>query len=179
MWEKIKGVNKWFVLCFLLAAGSLTFSLGGCGNTDYQEFADDQVAELVDEVDEKVDAIPFFEKKGKFYDEDASTTVDRDIVLPLLKVLKEIAPTQQWVIPMPEDPKTAFAVYVKLPSDLKVASRMADAVEFADEQFDGLILQQWGHEWLSIMLISKETYEFHKQSRPDIDKQRPDSLRAS
>jgi hypothetical protein len=50
---------------------------------------------------------------------------------------------------------------------------MAKVVEEADDRFPGLILQQWGHEWLAINLIDQETYEFLKQSDPEIDKQRP------
>jgi hypothetical protein len=150
----------------------------GC-STDYQQIGDAQVESVMSGFDGKLEAIPFFEGKGRYFDSDSSTTVDKDVVLPLLKVLKEIAPTEQWVIPQEEDPKTAFAVFVKLPGDVKVASRMADAVEAADDKFPGLILQQWGHEWLSFDLMPEETYKILKAKDPEIDQQRPDSLRAS
>ena len=159
-------------------AGLIALACCGCG-TDYQEFADDQVDSILKDAETKVEAIPFFEQKGRYFDADGTTTVDRDVVLPMLKVLKEIAPTEQWVIPDNDDPKTAFAVYVKMPSDLKIGSRMVDAVEYADDQFSGFILQQWGHDWFYFQLIDKETYEFHKANRPNMDQQRPDSLRAS
>jgi hypothetical protein len=42
----------------------------------------------------------------------------------------------------------------------------------ADDKFPGLILQQWGKEWLSMDLVDEETYKFLKKARPDIDKQR-------
>ena len=49
---------------------------------------------------------------------------------------------------------------------------MADAVQEADDKFSGLILQQWGHQWLVIDLIDQQTYETMKKSNPDIDNQR-------
>jgi hypothetical protein len=49
---------------------------------------------------------------------------------------------------------------------------MADAVPEADDKFSGLILQQWGHEWLMIDLIDQESYEILKKSNPDIDNPR-------
>ena len=49
---------------------------------------------------------------------------------------------------------------------------MSKAVEEADAQFDGMIMQQWGHRWLSIDLIDKESADFFKKANPDFDKQR-------
>jgi len=49
---------------------------------------------------------------------------------------------------------------------------MADSVQEADDKFSGLILQQWGHEFLMIDLIDQESYDILKKSNPDIDNQR-------
>lgn len=145
----------------------------GCGK-DYKQIADADVqTRLLDQL-EKKEAIPFFEQKGIYYDDDENnkTTVDRDIVLPLLRRLKEIADTKQWVILRDDDKNWAHALLIGLPRDAKTVDRMADAVQEADDKFSGFILQQWGHEWLSIILIDKESYEFLKKDDPDIDKQR-------
>lgn len=157
---------------FTVVAFSLVLSAGGCGSRDFQEVADQHVRKDLLGKREKCEAIEFFEKKGHFYDVGTSTTADKDVVLPLLKELKEVAPTDQWVLLKPESTNEALAVLIALPADIKVVDRMAEVVQKADDRFSGFILQQWGHEWLSIDLINKETYEFLKKSNPDIDTQR-------
>jgi len=72
----------------------------------------------------------------------------------------------------PEKRDSAFAVLIELPKDKKLVDRMADAVQEADDKFSGLILQQWGHEFLMIDLIDQQSYEILKKSNPDIDNQR-------
>ena len=92
--------------------------------------------------------------------------------MPLLKRLKELAATEQWVMLRPEKKNSAYAVVIKLPPDPALVDRMADAVQEADDKFSGFILQQWGREWLLIDLIDQQSYEFLKKTNPDIDKRR-------
>lgn len=121
---------------------------------------------------EKREAIPFFEKQGRFFDIDDTTHVDHEVVVPLLKRLNAIAATEQWVILRPERKNSAYAVLIGLPGDPHVVDQMAEAVQQADDNFSGFILQQWGHEWLLIDLIDQKAYEYLKKVRPNIDKQR-------
>ncbi len=144
---------------------------GGCGG-DIKNFADQHVQNDMLARHKKTEAIPFLESKGTFYDQDGTTHVDREIVLPLLRRLKELAPTEQWAMLRPEKADSAYGMLIELPGDAQLVDRMAEAVQEADDQFSGLILQQWGHKWLLIDLIDKESYEFLKQSDPNIDKQR-------
>ena len=150
-------------------------SLPGCGR-DYKEEADQSVVEDLLGRGQKFEAIAFFEQGGTFYDmEDdpqENAKVDQEILLPMLKSLHSAYPTQQWVVPEEGQPKVGFALLIELPSDNQQVDAMARIVEAADAKFDGLILQQWGHRWLSIDLLDKETYEFHKKSDPEIDIQR-------
>ncbi|HEY3964077.1 MAG TPA: hypothetical protein VGM05_05935 [Planctomycetaceae bacterium] len=157
--------------CFIMLWPALAVFGAGCGS-DIKEIADQQVARNLLASHERREAIPFFENRGRFFDTDESTTVDHDVVLPLLKTLAEVADTDQWVILRPAETDWAFALLVKLPRDPGIVDRMAAAVEQVDAGFPGLILQQWGHEWLSMDLIDQETYAFMKKSNPDIDKQR-------
>lgn len=149
----------------------LTFFAVGC-RRDIPKMADDHVRKNLLAKRDKREAIPFFEEKGSFFDQDSSTSVDKDVLLPLLKRLQEVAPTEQWVMLKPGQTNEAFALLVALPGDSAVVDRMAEAVQESDDKFSGFILQQWGHEWLSIDLVNQETYEFLKKSNPDIDKQR-------
>jgi hypothetical protein len=120
----------------------------------------------------KAEALPFFENQGRYFDRDNTTHVDRDVVVPLLKRLGTIARTEQWVMLRPDRKDSAYALLVKLPSDRRVEDQMAEAVQEADDNFPGLILQQWGHEWLLMDRIDEKSYEYLKKVRPNIDKQR-------
>ena len=153
----------WLIPLCLLAVGC---------SPDIKQVADEMVTDDFLKKGNQVMAIPFFEKGGHYFDDDASTKVDREIVLPLLQKLDTISHTPQWVVPDERDPKRAFAVLIELPSDNSVVDTMAKAVEEADAKFDGMIMQQWGHRWLSIDLIDKEAADFFKKANPDFDKQR-------
>ena len=153
----------WLIPLCLLAVGC---------SPDIKQVADTMVTDDFLKKGNQVMAIPFFEKGGHYFDDDASTKVDREIVLPLLQKLDTISHTPQWVVPDERDPKRAFAVLIELPSDNSVVDTMAKAVEEADAKFDGMIMQQWGHRWLSIDLIDKAAADFFKKANPDFDKQR-------
>ncbi len=150
----------------------LLFWAGGCQNNDIQEFADRHVQQDMLDKHEKREAIPFLEQQGRFYDSDDTTHVDREVVLPLLKRLKELAGTEQWAILEPEKAKPCYGVLIGLPDDSGIVDRMADAVQTADDKFSGFILQQWGHRWLLINLIDERTFESLKASNPEIEHQR-------
>ena len=143
----------------------------GCG-TDFQEIADSRVDNDLLVNHEKREAIPFLEGEGHFYDLDGSTKIDGEIVLPLLKRLAEIAPTEQWMILRPKTTDSAFALLIELPGVASIEDAMAAAVQEADDKFPGFILQQWGREWLLMDLIDEDAYAFLKQADPEIDKQR-------
>jgi hypothetical protein len=162
---KLRGNSR------LIASVIMVLSACGCRN-DFQEIADNHVRKDVLAGYEKVPALSFFDKQGRFFDMDESTHVDHEVVVPLLKRLSEIATTPQWAVLRPKTPNVASAVLIGLPKDPRTVDRMADAVQAADDNFSGLILQQWGHEWLMIDLIDQQAYEALKKTNPDIDKQR-------
>jgi hypothetical protein len=143
----------------------------GCGN-DIHDVADRHVQQDMLDKHDKREAISFLEEHGHFYDLDSTTHVDREIVLPLLKRLKELAGTEQWAMLRPEKANSCYGLLIALPDDSQIVDRMADAVQEADDRFSGFILQQWGHRWLLIDLIDQQTFEHLKASNPDIEKQR-------
>ena len=157
-----------------LAVGALlgaTLFAAGCRN-DIKDFADRHVQTDMLDQHEKREAITFLENKGQFFDLDSNTHVDREVVLPLLKRLKELAPTEQWAMLRPEDKHSAYGMLIALPAESKIVDEMADAVQEADDKFSGCILQQWGHRWLLINLIDQQTLEYLKQANPDLENQR-------
>jgi hypothetical protein len=158
---------RWTVLAFL----AVTLSLSGC-RPDYKRIADEHVEANLLEQYESREAIAFFEERGRLFDADDTTRVDQQVVLPLLKQLNEVAPTQQWALLRPEDQDAAMVVLVELPPDPPTVDRMAEVVQAADDKFSGFIVQQWGHTWLMFNLIDQQAYEFLKKNQPEIDRQR-------
>lgn len=162
---------SWSTCVRVCLATCFTCCIAGCQN-DVQEFADRHVQTDMLEKDEKREAIPFLEQHGQFFDLDGTTHVDQEVVLPLLKRLKALAPTEQWAMLSPEKANSSYGVLIELPQDPKIVDNMAQAVQEADDKFSGFILQQWGHRWLLINLIDQQTYESLKASNPDLENQR-------
>jgi hypothetical protein len=150
----------------------LMLCCGGCGKPDLKQIADSRVRNMLLTRYQKTEAIPFLEQQGKLFDAEAMETVDRDVVLPLLQRLQEVDHTEQWVMLRPGKTDSGFALLIQLPADIKIVDRMAEAIEQADDQFSGFIVQQWGQEWLALGLMDQGTYDIMKKSNPNIDKQR-------
>jgi len=162
-------MTRWF---WLLPLAMMLCTAGCGGKPDYKRIADDRVQELLFDKYDRREAIPFFEERGQFFDADATTSVDRDVVLPLLQRLAEVDRTQQWVMLKPGKTDAALALLVQLPDDPDVVDRMAEIVQEADDGFSGFIIQQWGYDWLQMALVDQATYAFLKKSNPDVDIQR-------
>ena len=156
--------------CCLFALLMIAPWMSGC-RPDFKRIADEHVrANLLE--NEKREAISFFEQQGRLFEVDETGRVDQQIVLPMLRRLNDVAPTEQWVLMKSENENSAMAVLVELPGDAATVDRMAEVVQEADEEFSGFILQQWGHNWLVMSLIDQKSYEILKKSNPNIDKQR-------
>jgi hypothetical protein len=162
-------MKRWFTL---LVIGLVLCATGCGGKPDYKRIADERVQDLLFDKYDRREAIPFFEESGQFFDTDATTSVDREVVLPLLRRLAEIDRTEQWVMLKPGMTDAALALLVKLPGDPEVVERMAEVVQEADDGYSGFIIQQWGYNWLQMALVDQSAYEFLKKSDPDVDIQR-------
>jgi hypothetical protein len=154
-------------ICLLVAA----VGMAGC-RPDYKVLGDEHVRQDLLDKHERREAIPFFEAHGRFFDLDEETTVDRDVVLPLLKRLQEAAPTDQWAILRPTDQDWALALVIRLPADAAAVDQMERLVREADDRYAGRILQQWGHAWLSIDFVDQEGAEFFDKAEADLKNQR-------
>jgi len=159
--------------CVIFLCLGMVLCAAGCStDPDWKQVGDENVTNNLFASHERREAIPFFEKQGRYFDQDDSTTVDRDVVLPLLKRLNEVARTEQWAVIRPKSDDWAAALVIALPDNPKTVDRMAQVVQEEDDKFPGFIVQQWGHEWLAIDFLDQQTYEFLKKSNPDMDKQR-------
>jgi len=164
--RKHRGRSGMFALAIVLV-----LSATGCG-PNLKSIADKHVENGLLAAHEKREAIPFLEAGGLFFDTEETAGVDREIVLPMLRQLTEVISTDQWAVLGSKDENRASAILIRLPADSKTVDRMAEVVAQADDKFPGLILQQWGNDWLLIKLIDQQAYEFLKKNDPDIDKQR-------
>jgi hypothetical protein len=162
-------MTRWLLI---LPVGIVLCAAGCGGKPDYKQIADDRVEQLLFDRYEKREAIPFFEERGQFFDTDATTAVDREVVLPLLRRLAEVDRTEQWVMLKPGKTDAALALLVQLPDDPDIVDRMAEVVQEADDGYSGFIIQQWGYDWLQMALVDQAAYQFLKKTNPDVDKQR-------
>src|SRR5579872_6498498 len=95
------------------ASIGMTVCAVGCGR-DFKAIADQHVEQRLFDKHEKREAIRFFEQeKGRFIDVNQTTSVDRDVVLPLLKRLHETVPTEQWAILKSGKTDQALAVLIQ------------------------------------------------------------------
>jgi len=145
----------------------LVFSLlllaicGGCQSEppiDQEAWFDHEVETVWKEKFPWTPAIPFFEKGGLYVqmgDQD-ETPFDRPYVLPLLQKLEREF-SLDWQAAVKRDKQNfAVAVMAKLPADPAIRERIVTALEEHQKTFPGAILQQWGHQWLSIDFLTAE-----------------------
>ena len=103
------------------------------------------------------DAIEHFETGGTHYDyfQSDGTTVDADLVLPLLMRLRDefqveslaVLGTESW----------AWVVLVRLPANPVVLQRIEGAVRETDAKFDGDVSMVWGYQWLAIEFLEGQS----------------------
>jgi hypothetical protein len=109
-----------------------------------------------------VDALPFFERGGRYMDTDdvAETRFDRPHVAPLLKALGEEFELHWHAMVEPKQRDFALAVLAELPSDPTIQDKILAAIERHQTTFPGAILVQRGHQWLSLDFLTPEQEAF-------------------
>lgn len=111
-----------------------------------------------------VDALPFFDRGGRYMDLDgddtAATKFDRPHVAPLLKALGEEFELHWHAMVQPEQRDLALAILAELPSDPTLPDRIQAAIERHQQAFPGAILVQRGHRWLSLDFLTPEQEAF-------------------
>ena len=147
-----------------LAALSLV-CLVGCGEPeiDLEELVDRRVDEEWMQPGMYVDAGPFFAKGGHYYDHpdmEDRPKLDEPHIIPLLTKLREEFDLPQYVILDEQSPGVAWAVVMKLPPGNGARQAIREFLDNADKDFPGMILQEWGEDWLSIDFLNEEEEKF-------------------
>lgn len=109
-----------------------------------------------------VDAVPFFERGGRYMDADdtVETKFDRPHVAPLLKALGDEFQLHWHAMVEPKQRDFALAVLAELPSDPTIHDKILAAIERHQTTFPGAILVQRGHRWLSLDFLTPEQEAF-------------------
>ena len=156
-----KGDQNLRVDPYRVAALLVTLSLTGCGtrSLDLQEFIDRRVNEVWMKPGQYVDAAEFFSNGGHYYnhpDDATAIQLDEAHIIPLLAQIREKFELDQFVILDGTAPQTAWAVVTRLPQNPRRVQELEAWLKAADSEFPGMILQEWGHEWLSLDFLNEE-----------------------
>lgn len=108
------------------------------------------------------DAVEFLSNGGTYVSTEAEPDLDQTLLLPLLRVLKDDCGTEPLVLL--DNPERAFALIVDVQSAEIDRSRIIDAIERANEDYLGVILDKWGRKWLSIDLLDLQRATLLKES---------------
>ncbi len=143
----------------------LVFSSSGCA-PDHEAELDAKVMQEWMRPDMYVDAIEYLESGGHYYvadDTPGAMDLDREAIAPFLSDLKQAFGKEQYAI-LVEDEDYAWGFVMKLPSDEAGRKRFAAYLESVRPDFPGMILEQWGHEWISFDFLDEEQAEFIRES---------------
>lgn len=145
----------WFpILLILLVEGCGTSEPTGIQESDSApETHDAQVVSIWMPGRETTDAIAFLEGGGVYESLLTDVDIDKLNLLPLLRRLRDdfgLAP-----VALLDDPEVAFAVIVDIRQLEGPKGDVVDAIEEADDDFSGLILDKWGEQWLTIDMMDE------------------------
>jgi len=157
--------SAFLVRAAAVAAALTLLCLTSCGEPeiDLEELVDRRVDEEWMQPGMYVDAGPFFEEGGHYYDHpemEDRPQLDEQHIIPLLTELREEFDLPQYVVLDDQTPGVAWAVVMKLPPGSGARQALHEFLDNADKQFPGMILQEWGQEWLSIDFLNEEEEKF-------------------
>lgn len=133
----------------------LLLLFSGCG-ADYEARVDTKVTRQWLRDGMYVDAIEYLESGGKYYTTQVSgmPDLDQEAILPLLKQMKAEFDYEQFAI-LVEDEEYCWGIVVKLPADESEQQKLKAFLEREKERFPGMILEEWGHDWLSLDFLDE------------------------
>ena len=113
-----------------------------------------------------VDAIEYLESGGRFYDAadiPGKPDLDAEAIVPFLKDLKQEFGQEQYAI-LVEDDDYAWSIVMKLPSETPGRERFEAYLESVRQDFPGMILEEWGHDWITFHFLDEEDATFIRES---------------
>ncbi len=145
----------WFpILLILLVEGCGSSEPTGIQEADSApETHDAQVVSTWMPGRETTDAVEFLEGGGVYESLLTDVDIDKVHLLPLLRRFRDefgLTP-----VALLDDPEVAFAVIVDISKLEGPKGNVVDAIEEADNDFSGLILDKWGEQWLTIDMMDE------------------------
>ncbi len=137
---------------------SLLVLLSACSSPDYEAQVDEKVTQQWMRPGMYVDAIEYLESDGYYYSADdvpGAIDLDQEAIVPLLKEMQERFQQEQYAI-LVEDEDYAWGIVMKLPPDDAKQKQVRSFLEEAKQNFPGMILEEWGHQWLSLDFLDAE-----------------------
>ncbi len=171
------------------ASAVLLLAISGC-DRDYEAELDAKVTQQWMRPGMFVDAIEYLESGGHYHNSDddppGAQNLDQQAILPFLKALREEFGQDLYAILVEADEdapandrgdqgdaagqhtppldELAWGFVMKLPNDEANRKRFEDYLESARQDFPGMILEQWGHEWISLDFIDEEQAQFVREA---------------
>lgn len=139
--------------------------LAGCGR-DYAAEVDARVTREWMQPGLYFDALEYFEKGGRYYsgaEMPGKPDLDREAIVPFLKDLKEKFGQEQYAIVLEGD-DYAWGIVMRLPTNPENRRRFEEYLEEVRATFPGMILEEWGHEWISFDFLDEEEAEFIREA---------------
>lgn len=150
----------------LFCAALLMAMSAGCGSTSISDpvALDKQIEEKWLTGREMVDAIEFLERGGQYENLGIpdEAPVDQDHVLPLLKRIRDELSLNPVAVLL--TPERAMAILVLNPSAPAKRNRLRDLMQAADDEFPGLLMDNWGEKWLSLDFLDEREVTVLKNS---------------
>lgn len=143
----------------------LLFLLPGCGE-DHEAAVDAKVSEEWMQPGMYVDAVEYLEAGGEYDDMEAEKgkpELEDAAILPFFKRLKEQFDFEQYAI-LVDDADYCWGFVVKLPEDSAGRRKFEAFLETEKEAFPGMILEEWGHDWLSLDFFNEETAQMIREA---------------
>ncbi len=138
----------------------------GCGSSVVSDAAalDTQIEDQWMVNRQVVDAIPFLEKGGQYENlgNKGEVPIDKPYVLPLLKRIRDELSLKP--VAVLEGPQHAMAILIEIPKDPIQRQRMGDILQQAADSFPGLLMDNWGHKWLSLDFLDQQEVAVLKSS---------------
>lgn len=161
----LRPVAGLFVLLLLLVSA-------GCG-VDGLAQIDAKVTQRWMESDsyEQQNAIEYLESGGRYYNPSrvpGLPDLDSEAILPLLKELKKEFSQEQYAI-IEKGQDYAWSIVMKLPSDDSERERFEAYLAKAEEEFPGMILKEWGHEWITFHFLNEREAEMIQEWEEDAE----------
>jgi hypothetical protein len=145
----------WKLVAMLMV---LNLTLFGCGQgIDSKAHLDGLINDIWLVDFDTRDAIEYLQNGGTHYDyiESDGTTVDADVVLPLLTRLRDEFQTEIVAV-LETEMNWAWVLLVKLPANPVARQQIDDVVQEAANAFEGVISTEWGYQWLAIDFASNQ-----------------------